>query len=97
MTAAIYVYTNLSFSANGAKEGLERGGDIYKVYCGRKVGAFYDWFAALFCYMSFIVMLGGANSTAMQQWGFPTGSARCFWPWPPWRRSPAGLRASSRP
>ena len=73
VTAAIYLYTNLSFSANGAKEGLERGGDIYKVYCGKKVGAFYDWFAALFCYMSFIVMLGGANSTAMQQWGLPNG------------------------
>lgn len=73
MTAVIYLYTNLSFSTNGAKEKLERGGDIYKVYCGRKVGAFYDWFAALFCYMSFIVILGGANSAAMQQWGLPNG------------------------
>ncbi len=73
VTAAIYLYTNLSFSANGARQKLERGGDIYKVYCGRKVGAFYDWFAALFCYMSFIVMLGGANSTVMQQWGLPNG------------------------
>ena len=74
VTAVVYLYTNLSFSANGAKEKLDRGGDIYKVYCGRKVGAFYDWFAALFCYMSFIVMLGGANSTAMQQWGLPNGA-----------------------
>ena len=74
VTAAIYIYTNLSFSANGAREKLERGGDIYRVYCGRKAGAFYDWFAALFCYMSFIVMLGGANSTAMQQWGLPNGA-----------------------
>ena len=73
VTAAIYLYTNLSFSANGARQKLRRGGDIYKVYCGRKVGSFYDWFAALFCYMSFIVMLGGANSTAMQQWGLPNG------------------------
>lgn len=73
VTAAIYLYTNLSFSANGAKKRLERGGDVYKVYCGKKVGAFYDWFAALFCYMSFVVMLGGANSTVMQQWGLPNG------------------------
>lgn len=74
VTAAIYLYTNLSFSANGARQKLERGGDIYKVYCGKKMGAFYDWFAALFCYMSFIVMLGGANSTAMQQWALPNGA-----------------------
>ncbi len=74
VTAVIYLYTNYSFSVNGAREGLARGGDIYKVYCGKAVGTFYDWFAALFCYMSFIVMLGGANSTAMQQWGLPNGA-----------------------
>lgn len=73
VTAAIYLYTNLSFCTNGAKNAIKRGGDIYRVYCGRKIGSFYDWFAAFFCYMSFIVMLGGANSTAMQQWGLPNG------------------------
>lgn len=73
VTAVIYLYTNLSFCTNGAKNEIERGGDIYKVYCGHKIGSFYDWFAAFFCYMSFIVMLGGANSTAMQQWGLPNG------------------------
>ena len=26
---------------------LGRGSDIYKVYRGKKMGAFYDWFAAL--------------------------------------------------
>lgn len=73
VTAVIYLYTNLSFCTNGAKNKIKRGGDIYKVYCGHKIGFFYDWFAAFFCYMSFIVMLGGANSTAMQQWGLPNG------------------------
>lgn len=73
VTAVIYLYTNLSFCTNGAKNEIKRGGDIYKVYCGHKIGSFYDWFAAFFCYMSFIVMLGGANSTAMQQWGLPNG------------------------
>lgn len=73
VTAVIYLYTNLSFCTNGAKNEIKRGGDIYKVYCGHKIGLFYDWFAAFFCYMSFIVMLGGANSTAMQQWGLPNG------------------------
>ena len=73
VTAIVYLYTNLSFSINGAKYGIKRGGDIYTVYCGKIIGGFYDWFAALFCYMSFVVMLGGANSTAMQQWGLPNG------------------------
>lgn len=73
VTAFIYIYTNLSFAANGSRLKLSKGGDIYKAYCGKYVGSFYNWFSALFCYMSFVVMLGGANSTAMQQWGLPSG------------------------
>lgn len=73
VTAMIYIYTNLSFAANGSRLNLSRGGDIYKAYCGRHIGAFFDFFSAFFCYMSFVVMLGGANSTAMQQWGLPNG------------------------
>ncbi len=74
VAAVIYIYTNLSFASTGNRTNIERGGDIYKVYCGKYIGAFYDFFAALFCYMSFIVMCGGANSTAMEQWGLPNGA-----------------------
>lgn len=74
VAAVIYIYTNLSFASTGNRTNIERGGDIYKIYCGKYIGAFYDFFAALFCYMSFIVMCGGANSTAMEQWGLPNGA-----------------------
>ena len=73
VSALIYIYTNLSFATNGNRLGLERGGDIYGKYCGKYIGIFYDYFAAFFCYMCFIVMCGGANSTASQQWGVPNG------------------------
>ena len=80
VAAAIYVYTNISFATNGHRLKLERGGDIYETYCsifgkgfGRFASVFFDYFSALFCYMSFIVMCGGASSTAVQQWGAPTG------------------------
>ncbi len=73
VTALIYVYTNLSFATNGHRLGLGRGGDIYQHYSGKIVGTFYDYFSAFFCYMCFIVMVGGANSTATQQWGLPNG------------------------
>lgn len=69
----IYIYTNLSFATNGARMKLARGGDIYRVYTGKYIGAFFDVFAAVFSYMCFIVMCGGANSTAAQQWGLPNG------------------------
>lgn len=73
VAAAIYVYTNLSFTTNGSKHRLTIGSDVFTLYCGRYIGAFYKWFATIFCYMCFIVMCGGANSTAMQQWGLPNG------------------------
>lgn len=73
VAALIYIYTNLSFATNGNRLQLARGGDIYQAYCGKYIGLFYDYFSAFFCYMCFIVMCGGANSTATQQWGLPNG------------------------
>lgn len=80
VVATIYIYTNISFATNGSYYGIKRGGDIYKLYCsalGEKAGnalaKFFDYFSAFFCYMSFVVMCGGANSTLMQQWGLPAG------------------------
>lgn len=80
VAAAIYLYTNISFATNGNRLKLNRGGDIYGVYCGvfgEKIGKcaamFFDYFSAFFCFMSFVVMCGGANSTLTQQWGAPFG------------------------
>ena len=73
VAAAIYVYTNISFATNGNRLKLERGSDIYQHYSGKIIGTFFDYFSAFFCYMCFIVMCGGANSTATQQWGLPNG------------------------
>lgn len=73
VAAIIYVYTNISFVNNGNRLKLKNGGDIYEVYCGKWIGKFFNYFSALFCYMSFVVMCGGANSTAMEQWGLPNG------------------------
>lgn len=80
VTVMIYVYTNVSFATNGNRNKIKRGGEIYKIYFsvfGEKIGnaisAFFDYFSAIFCYMSFVVMCGGANSTLTQQWKIPFG------------------------
>lgn len=73
VVAVIYIYTNISFVNNGHRLKLRNGGDIYAVYCGKYIGRLFDYFSALFCYMSFVVMCGGANSTAMEQWNLPNG------------------------
>lgn len=81
VVSLIYVYTNISFATNGNRLRLHRGGDIYETYCGvfgKKFGkvasVFFDYFSAFFCYMSFVVMCGGASSTVNQQWGLPIGT-----------------------
>lgn len=80
VTAIIYIYTNLSFATNGNRLNFKRGGDIYGIYCGilgkkfaKIASVFFDYFSAIFCYMSFVVMCGGASSTMSQQWGLPSG------------------------
>lgn len=68
--AVIYLYTNFSFATVGSRVNVERGGDIYQHYCGKYVGTFFDWFCAIYCYICFFVMCGGANSTLTQLFGF---------------------------
>lgn len=79
VAATIYLYTNYSFATNGNRLGITKGSEIYKAYCGvlgdkigRVASVFFDYFSAFFCFMSFIVMCGGANSTVSQQWGVPS-------------------------
>ncbi len=74
VAAVIYLYTNLSFTINGHRYKPEKGGEIFQIYCGRYLGKGLEYFASFFCYLSFIVMCGGANSTAMEQWGLPNGA-----------------------
>ena len=69
VVVVVYLYTNFSFATNGNRLKLERGGNIYEHYCGKYIGKFYDWFSAFFCYMCFIVMCGGANSTLTELFG----------------------------
>lgn len=69
VVVVVYLYTNFSFATNGNRLKLDRGGDIYTAYCGKYIGKFFDWFAAFFCYMCFIVMCGGANSTLIELFG----------------------------
>ena len=73
VTAVIYIYTNLSFASNGSRFNITRGGDIYRVYCGKHIGTFFDYFAAFFCYVCFILKCSSANSTATEMWGLPNG------------------------
>lgn len=69
--AVAFLYYNFNFAKAGAEERFEHGNDVYKYYCGKYIGTFYDYYSTIFCYMSFWVMIGGAASTLHQEYGLP--------------------------
>lgn len=69
--AVIFIYYNYNFAKVGNEKKYEIGNDIYRYYCGKYLGTFFDYYSTLFCYMSFFVMVGGASSTLRQGFGVP--------------------------
>ncbi|MEG0228300.1 MAG: hypothetical protein RR683_06300, partial [Lachnospiraceae bacterium] len=67
----IFLYTNYNFAKAGSTANFERGSQVFTYFCGKKVGILFDYFAVIFCYMSFIVMVAGASATLHQQYGLP--------------------------
>ncbi len=72
LVCLLLVYVCSSFLEVGYREKFEKGNDIYKYYCGEKLGFFFDYFSTLFCFMSFVVMVAGASATMTQHYGTPT-------------------------
>jgi uncharacterized membrane protein YkvI len=69
---ALFVYVSTSFIMVGYNKKFEKPNDIYKYYCGKYIGTFFDYFSTLFIYMSYIVMVAGAAATINQQYGIPS-------------------------
>ena len=61
-----FVYVGGGFIVAGFNEHFQNTNDIYRYYCGKYIGGFYDYFSIAFIYMSYIVMLGGAGATVNQ-------------------------------
>jgi len=71
LTLILLTYVCSSFLVVGYKEKFEKGNDIYKYYCGEKLGFCFDYFSTIFCFMSFIVMVAGAAATMKQHYNMP--------------------------
>ncbi len=69
---AILGFANYCFVLAGNKEKFTKGSEVFQFYCGPYIGLAFDYFAAIFCYMSFVVMLGGIGATVAQQFGLPS-------------------------
>jgi len=68
----LFLYVGGDFIVTGYREQFEKGSDIFVYYCGKYIGAFYDYFTIAFVFMSYVVMIGGAGATLNQHYGLPT-------------------------
>lgn len=68
----LFLYVGVEFMIAGFNNKFPKGNDIFRYYCGKTIGIFYDYFSVAFIYMSYIVMIGGAGATLNQQYGLPT-------------------------
>lgn len=69
--AVILMIANYGFAYAGKNGNIEKGSDVFAFYCGPIAGKAFDLFTVVFCYMSYVVMVSGAASTLMQQYGLP--------------------------
>ncbi len=70
--AIILIVANFGFSYAGKNGNLKTGGDVFTFYCGKYAGRAFDIFSAVFCYMSYVVMVSGGAATLNQQYNIPT-------------------------
>ncbi len=65
----LLTYAGVSFVTVGYVHKYTRGSDIFRYYCGKRIGNIYDYFSIIFAYLSFFVMIAGAGATLKQQFG----------------------------
>lgn len=71
-------FANYCFVQAGHTQKFNKGSQVFRYYCGPYIGLGFDYFAAIFCYMSFIVMLGGVGATVKQQFGISDLVGACI-------------------
>lgn len=68
-TFILLAYVGVSFVSAGYNNKFDTPNDIYKYYCGKVIGTFYDYFSVFFLFLSYTVMVAGAGATFQQHYG----------------------------
>lgn len=63
------LYMNYNFLEAGRIGQFEKGSQVFNYFGGKYIGAFFDWFAVIFSFASYFVMIAGAGATLQQQFG----------------------------
>ncbi|WP_297813093.1 hypothetical protein [uncultured Finegoldia sp.] len=68
---ALFTFAGLSFLNDGYYQKFKKPNDIYKLMCGDKIGTVFDYYAVFFIFLSYTVMIAGAQATAVQHFNSP--------------------------
>lgn len=68
-----FSFVGHSFLTVGYKfrDEIKKPNDIFRVYSGKYLGTFYDYFSVFFLFLSYALMIGGAGATIEQQFSMP--------------------------
>lgn len=64
-------FVGVEFVRAGYQEKFENPNDVYKYFCGDILGKFYDYFSIFFIFLSYMVMVAGAQATAVEHFNAP--------------------------
>lgn len=67
----LITYVNVEFITVGFVKQFPRPRMIFRYYCGKLLGTFFDYFSILFIFMSYMVMVAGAGAVVQQHYGLP--------------------------
>lgn len=65
----LITYVCVEFLVVGQARKFERPSHIFRYYCGRYLGGFFDYFSILFVFLSFTVMVAGAGAVFQEHYG----------------------------
>lgn len=67
----LFAFVGVEFVTYGHERELANPNDVYKEIAGKKIGTFYDYFSTFFLFLSFTVMVAGADATVEYQYHAP--------------------------
>nr|WP_330401678.1 hypothetical protein [Clostridioides difficile] len=63
ISMVVFSWMGASVMSKGKELQLKEPIKIYRVYCGKYLGIFFEWFGPVFLFGVFVVMISGAGAT----------------------------------
>ena len=71
MTLVLLVWISVRVMTDARTLRLTDVNGIFRFYCGRRLGTFFEWLTPLFLFGMYVVMLSGAGALLRESWGVP--------------------------